>query len=257
MYRILHPRLFRSDLSQSTLYTQLYLVKNTALSIVVPVFNEERTLAELMHRVIRSCGDFAQLIFVDDGSTDRSLAILNKIARPQDLVLSKSNGGKGSAVRAGFAHATGQYVIVQDADLEYSPEEIPHLLQHAQQANHPVVFGSRRLKKQRQYAHVTAFLGGSMLTWLCNLLYRTHLTDQPTCYKLIRRDILQRLHLRADDFRFDPEVTALLALRKISIVEFPISYTPRSYAEGKKPSWKDWCYWVGTLLALRFSAKAR
>lgn len=215
----------------------------------MPVYNEERTLPQIIERLHRACGDFAQIIFVDDGSGDRSLAILREQARPGDIVLTKSNGGKGSALRLGFPHARGRYTIVQDADLEYSPEEIPGLLAFAEERGHPVVFGSRRLKKQKQFIHLTAFLGGSFLTYLCNFLYGTRLTDQPTCYKLIQTDILRSLPLKENDFRFDPEVTVLLARRGIPVVEYPISYTPRSYAEGKKIGFKDWCKWVWVFLS--------
>src|SRR3989338_7171224 len=129
------------------------------LSIVVPVYNEERTLSVLMDRLLQSCGGFAECIFVNDGSTDRSLEILHAHARPEDTVLTKPNGGKGSAVRMGYGHARGKYVIVQDADLEYSPEEIPGLLTYAEEHQLQALFGSRRLKKQKQFAHLAAFVG--------------------------------------------------------------------------------------------------
>jgi glycosyltransferase involved in cell wall biosynthesis len=220
------------------------------LSIVVPVYNEERTLAEIIARVQNAC-PFAQLILVDDGSTDDSQAILRRLARPQDVVLTKPNGGKGSAVRAGYAEAEGRYVIVQDADLEYSPEEIPALLDHAERHDHPALFGSRRLRKQKQFAHLSFYLGGTLLTRICNLLYATRLSDQPTCYKMVRRDVLESLQLREDDFRFDPELTAELALRRIAIAELPISYHPRTVAEGKKICWKDWFRWVWVFVRRR------
>lgn len=231
--------------------------KTPRLTIVMPVYNEERTLRAIIARVFAACGNFAEVIFVDDGSRDGSLAILRSLARHQDIVLTKTNGGKGSAVRMGYAHANGRYVIVQDADLEYSPEEIPSLLTFAEQGNLPAVFGSRRLKKQRQYVHLASFIGGSLLTILCNALYGTRLTDQPTCYKMVRRDVLRTLPLQENDFRFDPEITVLLARRRIPIAEFPISYAPRSFAEGKKIGWKDWLKWVWVFLALRVAPARR
>lgn len=217
------------------------------LSIVVPFFNEEGSLPTIIGRLHRAC-PFAQLIFVDDGSRDQSLALVRKLARSEDLVFTKPNGGKGSAVRMGYAHAAGVYTIVQDADLEYSPEEIPALLAKAETEGLPAIFGSRRLKEQKQFVHLAAFVGGSLLTHICNLLYGTHLTDQPTCYKMVRTDILRTLPLRANDFRFDPELTALLARRGIPIAEYPISYHPRSFAEGKKIGLKDWFLWVWEFL---------
>jgi len=204
-----------------------------------------------MQRVFNACGDIAQCIFVDDGSTDSSLAILRALARPQDTVLTKDNAGKGSAVRLGYEHATGEYTIVQDADLEYSPEEIPMLLQFAKEENHRAVFGSRRLKKQKQYTHFTTFIGGTLLTYFCNLLFDTRLSDQPTCYKMVRTNVLKTIPLKENDFRFDPELTCALALRKITIAEYPISYVPRSNAEGKKIGWKDWFRWVWVFLRMR------
>jgi glycosyltransferase involved in cell wall biosynthesis len=226
------------------------------LSIVMPVYNEERTLEKIIERVFAACGDYAQLIFVDDGSKDRSLEILKRMARPQDVVVSKPNGGKGSAVRMGYEHAQGRYTVVQDADLEYSPEEIPELLQKAENENLEALFGSRRLKKQKQFVHFTFFVGGSLLTYICNALYNTHLTDQPTCYKLVRTDILKTLPLKENDFRFDPELTVMLARRGIVIHEHPISYHPRSKAEGKKINWKDWFRWVWVFVSLRFAPRS-
>lgn len=224
------------------------------LSIIVPVFNEEKTLREIVQRVFDVCG-FAQCIFVDDGSNDNSLKILRELARPQDIVLTKENGGKGSAVRMGYEHANGQYTIVQDADLEYKPEEIPELLNFAVEHDAKAVFGSRRLKKQKQYKHFSFFIGGTLLTSLCNILYRTRLTDQPTCYKMVRTDILRTIKLKENDFRFDPELTCSLALKKITIMEYPISYFPRSRAEGKKICWKDWFRWVWVFLRMRIIGK--
>ncbi|MDD5469862.1 MAG: glycosyltransferase family 2 protein [Candidatus Peribacteraceae bacterium] len=224
--------------------------ERVTLSIVMPIFNEENTLREIIGRVFRACPD-TECIFVDDGSQDGSVQILREFARPQDIVLTKPNGGKGSAVRMGYAHATGVYTIVQDADLEYDPAEIPEILAFAKEKQAQAVFGSRRLKKQRQYVHFSFFIGGTLLTYFCNFLYGTRLTDQPTCYKMVRTDILHALPLREDDFRFDPELTCHLALRKIPILEYPISYHPRSRAEGKKICWKDWFRWVWVFLRMR------
>ena len=226
------------------------------LSIVVPVYNEERTLAALIGRLFDSCGSIAQVIFVDDGSQDSSLEILRSLARPQDTVVTKANGGKGSAVREGYKHAQGMYTIVQDADLEYRPEEIPELLRYAEEHDLPALFGSRRLKKQKQFVHLSFFIGGSMLTFICNMLYGTHLTDQPTCYKMVRTDILRTLPLKENDFRFDPELTVMLARRSVPIRELPVSYHPRSVEEGKKINWRDWFRWVWVFVKLRMASKS-
>jgi dolichol-phosphate mannosyltransferase len=225
------------------------------LSIVVPVYNEERTLAAIIDRVYKACGAFSEVVFVDDGSKDGSLAMLKSLARPQDKVLTKPNGGKGSAVRMGYAHVTGTYVIVQDADLEYDPNDIPALLAYAEEKKLPALFGSRRLRKQKQFMHLSFFVGGTLLTWTCNLLYGTRLTDQPTCYKMVRADILKTLPLKENDFRFDPELTAMLALAGCPIAELPVSYAPRSIEEGKKINWKDWFRWMWVFFHLRVLPK--
>lgn len=226
------------------------------LSIVVPAYNEQATIGQIMDRLHGSC-PYAQCIFVDDGSRDDTLSILRAKAGPGDVVLTKQNGGKGSAVRMGYEHATGVYTIVQDADLEYSPEEITGLLEYAEKENHAAVFGSRRLKRQKQFAHITSFVGGSMLTIICNILYGTRLTDQPTCYKMVRTDILKTFPMHENDFRFDPEITVMIVRRGFRIAESPISYHPRSFAEGKKIGWKDWFLWVWVFIRLRFvSAKS-
>lgn len=222
------------------------------LSIVMPVYNEEATLREIITRVFAACGDIAEVIFVDDGSTDTSLAILQNMAREQDTVITKKNGGKGSAVRKGYALASGNYVIVQDADLEYSPEEIPALLAYAEKYNLAALWGSRRLKQQKQFVHVGHFIGGTLLTYICNILYGSKLTDQPTCYKMVRNDVLQTLPLKENDFRFDPELTVMLLRRGVTIDEQPVSYHPRSMEEGKKINWRDWFKWVWVFVTLRF-----
>lgn len=224
------------------------------LTIVMPVFNEERTLYQIIDRVLAAC-PFAQIIYVDDGSTDGSLAILKSRARPQDLVLEKKNGGKGSAVRMGYAHAKGTYVVVQDADLEYNPEELLIMLERAEREGRPAIIGSRRLKTQRQYAHIKFYIGGTVLTWIFNAFFWVRLTDQPNCYKMVRRDILQTLPLTEDDFRLDSELTAMLARRGVPIVEEPTSYHPRSVAEGKKISWKDWFRALQVFLRVRCMSK--
>jgi len=217
----------------------------------MPVFNEERTLETITRRVFAACGDFAEVIFVDDGSTDRSSAILRSLARPRDTVITKRNGGKGSAVRAGYRVARGGYVIVQDADLEYSPGEIPAMLAYAEERGLGALYGSRRRKKQKQFVHLATFIGGTMLTCIFDVLYLRRLTDQPTCYKMVRLDVLRTLPLCENDFRYDPEITCLLARRGVHIAEYPVSYTPRSFAEGKKICWKDWFKWVWVFVKLR------
>ncbi|MBI4129178.1 glycosyltransferase family 2 protein, partial [Candidatus Peregrinibacteria bacterium] len=180
------------------------------LSIVIPFFNEERTLGALIDRVHSAC-PFAEIILVDDGSTDTSLTVAqSRVRKGVDRVFTKPNEGKGSAVRLGFAHATGTYVIVQDADLEYDPKEILPLLERAETDALPAVYGSRRLRGRPPVAHIKYYIGGVLLTHYVNLLYGTRLTDQNTCYKLVRTDLVRSFPFRHNDFRFDCEMTVFL-----------------------------------------------
>jgi glycosyltransferase involved in cell wall biosynthesis len=224
------------------------------LSVVVPIFNEERTLSTVIHRLHEHCG-FAQIIFVDDGSEDGSLRILKGLARPQNVVLTKPNGGKGSAVCHAIPYISGAYTIIHDGDLEYDPSDIPRLLERAERENLPVLYGSRRLMKhEKEYARWIYYVGGNTVSAVTNILFGSSLTDTMTCYKLIRSDLLTSLPLRANDFRFEPEITGLLLKRGISITEIPINYSPRSRDEGKKIGWKDFFRCTGTLLRVRFSS---
>lgn len=222
------------------------------LTIVVPAYNEERTIGDIIARLHAAC-PFAQLILVDDGSHDQTLGILRKKAGPGDIVLTKPNEGKGSAVRMGYERATGAYTIVQDADLEYSPEEIPTMLAMAEQKNLPAIFGSRRIHDERKYAHIKYYLGGRLLTGIFNMLYGTRLTDQPNCYKMVLTGVIKTLPLRENSFAFDAELAAMLARRKIPIAESPTSYNPRTVEEGKKIGWKDWfmAVWVFVRVKIR------
>ncbi len=224
------------------------------LTVVIPCFNEERTVAPLL-RQVHAALPFAEVVCVDDGSTDRSRAIMQELKRPGDRVLTKKNGGKGSAVRVGYEHANGTYVIVQDADLEYDPREILPMLERAEREHLPAIIGSRRLMTQRQYAHIKFYIGGTILTWIHNILLGTRLTDQPNCYKMVRRDVLRTLPLTENDFRLDSEITALLARCNIPIVEVPTSYHPRSVAAGKKIGWRDWFRAIGVMMRIRLASR--
>lgn len=222
------------------------------LSIVIPFFNEERTLGVLIDRVHRAC-PFAELLLVDDGSTDTSLAIARSRAREGfDLVLTKPNEGKGSAVRLGFTNATGKYVVIQDADLEYDPREILTLLEKAETDALPAMYGSRRLRGRPLVAHIKYYIGGVLLTHYVNLLYGTRLTDQNTCYKLVRTDLVRSFPFRQNDFRFDCEMTVFLRCHGHHILELPISYDPRTAAEGKKIGYRDWIRSFWLLTVMRF-----
>ncbi len=217
------------------------------LSIIVPVFNEERTIVAICNTLHGICPE-AELIFVDDGSRDQSLSLLRAHARPSDIVLTKANGGKGSAIRLGLTHATGAYTIIQDADLEYDPKEISLLLAHA--IAHPghAVFGSRFLKKNPNL-YKRFLWGNKAITFFINLLFKTKLTDTYTCYKLFPTNVMRSLPLEANGFELETELCCYPALRGITIDEVPISYHPRSLEEGKKIRFRD--AWNGCLMALR------
>lgn len=212
------------------------------LSIVIPAYNEAKTLAQLLDRVLAV--DFktlVEIIVVDDGSTDSTAEILQAYKERVIGLTHPKNRGKGAAVRTGFASATGEYVVVQDGDLEYDPSDIARMFTLAVQKNLPVVYGSRRmsLSEGQNRGSWYYYIGGLGVTLFTNLLYRTHLTDEPTCYKMIRSDVLKNITLTSEGFEFCPEVTAKIARQGIPICEMPIHYEPRTEMQGKKIRAKD------------------
>lgn len=220
------------------------------LSIIVPVYNEERTLATVMSALGAACAE-AQIIYVDDGSSDRSLSILQAGARSQDLVLTKENGGKGSAIRTGLSQAAGIFTVIQDADLEYDPAQIIMLLEEAKKHPGSAVFGSRFLQKNPNI-YKRFLLGNKVLTLIFNLLYGTRLTDSYTCYKLLPTDLFRKLDLTARGFELEAEICAKCVKNSIPIRELPVSYKPRTIEEGKKINWKDAWRGVKMMVKLRF-----
>jgi glycosyltransferase involved in cell wall biosynthesis len=217
------------------------------LSVVVPVYNEERTIARVLARV-KALPVETEIIVVNDCSTDGTKQILDDLAFPLRLeVLHKPmNEGKGAALRTGFRHATGDIVAVQDADLEYDPKDILPLLKPILDKEADVVYGSRFLTEKPQHSSLIHQFGNATLTRLSNLLTGLKLTDMETCYKVFRRDVITKFEIQQNRFGFEPEVTAKLARRKCRFVERPIRYAARSFAEGKKIGVKDlfnalWC----------------
>jgi glycosyltransferase involved in cell wall biosynthesis len=211
------------------------------VSVVVPAYNEIETVEPLLRRV-RNVPMRTQIIVVDDGSTDGTRELITRLKEEgliDRLVLQPKNRGKGAALRAGFAEAVGHVVVVQDADLEYDPFDIPALLAPILAGKADAVFGSRFLGGPHRVLLFWHSIGNRVLTLLSNMLTDLNLTDMETCYKVIRRDLLQSLPLSTDRFGFEPEVTARLAQAGARIYELPISYDGRSYADGKKIGWKD------------------
>lgn len=229
------------------------------LSIVMPVYNEAATLEECVRRVMDAPveGEI-ELLLVDDGSTDGTRYLYPKIeadhaGRPVRVILHEKNKGKGAALRSGFAQATGDIVLVQDADLEYSPEEYPKLLAPILQGQADVVFGSRFVGSE---AHrVLLFwhrLGNTFLTLLSNALTNLNLTDMETCYKVFRAEVVRKLKLRSNRFDIEPEMTAKVARLGCRIYEVGISYHGRDYSQGKKINWKDGVQAVLAIIRYRF-----
>ena len=219
----------------------------------MPVFNELATIDEIIARVL-SVPLRVELIVVDDCSSDGTRDRLTELQRAHGftLLLQERNQGKGAALRRGFSAVKGDIVVVQDADLEYSPEEYPELVDLIVSGRADVVYGSRFLGRHRVFLF-THYLGNRLLTLLTNILYNTMLTDMETCYKVMRREVVDGLDLQSDGFGIEPEITAKIFKRGYRVYEVPITYDGRSYEEGKKIGWKDGIVALWVLLRYRFS----
>lgn len=222
------------------------------LSIIIPVYNEKETIEEVLRRVLNlSLGCQKEIIVVNDGSIDGTSVILDKLKKEIDFILltHSANQGKGAALKTGIKRASGQAVIIQDADLEYNPEDWPKMLREFDGNN--VVYGSRNINPKRKgYSHYV--WGVWLLTLLNNLLFNSKLTDTYTCYKLIPTDLIKSLGLKSNGFEIEAEMTAKILKKGIPIKEVPIKYNPRKFKEGKKIRFKDGIIGLWTIFRYRF-----
>ena len=223
------------------------------LSVIVPVFDERNTVVEIVRRMraVDLPVDL-EIVIVDDGSTDGTRDVLRQLGDSTVRVIThEANRGKGAAIRSGLAQVHGDLVLVQDADLEYDPEDWPKLLAPIFRGKATVVYGSRFTGERRNMLFLH-WIGNRMLSLTTNLLYNTTLSDMETCYKLFDRELLDSISLRAQRFEFEPEVTAKILRRGIRIYEVPISYTGREFDEGKKITWRDGFAALYALVKFRF-----
>ena len=227
-------------------------MESPLLSVVMPVYNERTTIDEIIARVL-AVPLRIELIVVDDCSKDGTREHLQQLQREYafTLILQERNQGKGAALRRGFEAVTGDLVVIQDADLEYSPEEFPQLVELIVDGRADVVYGSRFLGRHRVFLF-THYLGNRVLTLITNVLYNTMLTDMETCYKVMRREVLTSMQLESDGFGIEPEMTAKIFKRGYRVYEVPISYDGRGYDEGKKITWRAGFSALWALIKYRF-----
>jgi len=224
----------------------------TRVSFIVPAYNEAATIAEVLERVEALELD-KQIVVVDDGSTDDTPRVLEAWAGRDDVrLVRQENRGKGAAIRAAIPQLDGDITVIQDADMEYDPADVPELIEPIRRGSADVVFGSRLSGGRPQRAYLFWHLvGNRFLSLLTNVLYNTTLSDMETGYKAFRTDVLRSLDLREDDFGVEPEITAKVCKRHLRVYELPISYYGRTYAEGKKITWKDGVKAIRVLVGVR------
>ncbi len=219
------------------------------LSVIVPVYNEQETVKQILEKLIK-VEEVCEAIVVDDGSTDDTWDEIQKVESKKIKSFQKENGGKGSAVRYGLDRISGDYVMIQDADLEYDPRDIPILVEAAQRDRIEVVYGSRFIG-----AHSNLLFwhraGNHFLNLVVNILYDTTLSDFETCYKLMPADLMRDLNLKANKFDLEPEITCKILKRGVNIFEVPITYIGRGFDEGKKITWRDGLVALGVIIKLR------
>ena len=228
------------------------------LSIIMPVYNEEKTIEKIVNKVekVKIKNVKKEIIIVNDASKDRTDYILKKISKKYkniEIFSHKINQGKGAAIRTGLKYFTGDIVIVQDGDLEYNPEDFKRLIKPILEGKTKVVYGSRLLGEERGFNVPLHYIGNRFLSLITALLYFRRITDMETCYKMMTKDVINLLKLKAKRFDFEPEITAKIIKKGYKIIELPIVYNCRSFQEGKKITWKDGIKALYYLLKYRFA----
>lgn len=224
------------------------------LSVIMPAYNEEQTLEEIVEKVLAVDME-KELIIVDDGSKDRTREILREKFTGRDdvkVIFHEKNSGKGAAVRTGISHASGDMIIIQDADLEYDPADYHMLVKPLMEGRAEVVYGSRVKGSNFRHRYTLNLFAARLLSVMSNILFGLEITDEPTCYKLFKADLIKAVKFNGDGFEWEPEVTAKLGKRGVKILEVPISYYSRTIKEGKKIKWIDGVKAIWTLIKYRF-----
>lgn len=225
------------------------------ITILIPVFNEINTLNTILEKVEQTnlCGMEKEIILIDDYSTDGTRDILKGLENKYKVLYHEKNQGKGAALRTGFKNMTGDIAIIQDADLEYNPQDYEELIKPVFNGEYDVVYGSRLMGKPDKSFMLTHLLGNKLITLVGNILYGKKLTDLETCYKVFTKEILQGIEIKSNRFDFEPEITAKILKKKARFKEFPISYNGRGHDEGKKITWKDGFGAIWALFKFRFT----
>ena len=232
-------------------------MKKEKLSVVIPVYNEEKTIAEIVKKVqsVKIPNIIKELVIVNDSSSDNSFEIILRLAKKYKNIKfysHKTNKGKGAALRTGFSHANGDYVVIQDADLEYNPEDFKRLILPIKNREADVVYGSRMLGKIEGFKITSHYYGNLFLSFVTRLLYSRKITDMETCYKMMKKEVIKSVNLKSNSFDIEPEITAKIIKKGYRIIEIPINYKSRSFLEGKKIHWNDGVIAMITLLKYRF-----
>lgn len=224
-------------------------MKRFTLSVIVPVYNEEKTVVMVLKKLLEQ-KSITQIVIVDDGSTDNTEKQIKKVSHKKIQYFKKPNGGKGSAIRYGLQHVSGEYVLIQDADLEYDPDDIDDLLEPIRKEKAEIVYGSRFLGPHLNLLFWHR-VGNSVLNLMVNVLYNTTLSDMETCYKLIPTKDMKSLNIESNSFDIEPEITCKLLRKGKRIYEVPISYVGRDFSQGKKITWRDGISAVRVIFGLR------